>query len=122
MRIAIGCLAVSLIVYLLASIPYDILREERYRLYGESRTTGVVTAVQTVPDTDGSSRYVIAYKFADGEGFVRQDEAPVPRTLWEKFQPGSRVMVLFVRSRPHMARIEGEIEPGFQVWLRKILN
>lgn len=121
-RVVIGAMAVMLIVYLLSLVPYDILREERHRLYGESRTTGVVTVVRSDGDPSDGSRFVAEYKYIDEDGYARQAVAPLPQAVWEKLQPGSRIVVMFVRARPHVVRVQGEIEPRFQVWLRGVLN
>ncbi len=121
-RLCGGTVVVALILYLFSLVPYDILREERHRMYGEVRTTGIVTEVRTDGDPADGSRFVMGYKYIDEDGFARQADALLPRDVWEKMQPGSLVHVFFVRARPHLARIEGEIEPGFQVWLRGMLR
>ncbi len=121
-RIGIGVLGVAAIVYILSLVPYDILREERHRMYGEARTTGIITGVRTDDVAIAGSRFVAEYKFIDGDGYARQALAPLPRELWDKLQPGSKVQVLFVRPLPHLVRMVGEIEPPFQIWLRSVLR
>lgn len=116
-RVCIGALAIALIVYLLSLIPYDILREERFRLYGEAKTTGVV-----LETSGGGDSYQLAYKFVDQDGFARTVVAPVPKDIWQRYHPGNRIYVFYPRSQPGLSRIEGEIEPPFQVWLRNVLN
>lgn len=120
-RYGLGVLACALIIFILWQIPYDILREERYRIYGETRTTGVVVEVNA--DSTGESYpFVIRYKYLDMDGIARDTTAPLPREIWEMFRPGNKVDVFYITSRPHMARIAGEIEPAFQLWIREILQ
>lgn len=121
-RKLIGVIAVALIVFALWNVPYDILREERFRLYGETRTTGLVTEIRTETGSDNSREYFIDYKYIDQDGFARVEVAPLPKKLWDKFRPGSRVEVLYVTGRPGLVRIPGEIEPKFQIWLRNLLD
>lgn len=121
-RFGLGIAAVSLIIYVLSILPYDILREERFRIYGESRTTGVVTGVKSVIDPSSSQCFRVEYKFIDDDGYARQGTADMPESKWKLIRPGSRIVVLYVRSRPELVRVEGEIEPPFQVWLRKVLH
>lgn len=112
----------ALIIIALWQIPYDILREERFRVYGETRTAGVVTETHTVVAENGKRRYLIEYKYVDQDGFARTATAPLPDDLWKQYRPGSRIDVLYIRSKPGMSRIIGEIEPVFQVWLRRMLD
>lgn len=121
-RKLLGLAAVALIVFVLWGLPYDILREERYRLYGETRTTGLVTEVGTAVGSDDVREYFIDYKYIDHDGFARESQAELPKKIWDRFQPGSRVEVLYVSGRPALVRIPGEIEHPFQTWLRNTLD
>ena len=120
-RFAAGCLACAAIVFALWSIPYDVLREERLRLYGETHTTGVVTQVRT-DESHENRRYLIDYKYVDQDGFARQATAPLPKDLWERFRPGHRTPVFYANPKPGLSRVPGEIEPAFQLWLRGLLH
>ena len=121
-RIIIGILAVAAIVYGLSSLPYDVLRMERHRLFGEMRTIGRVTALRTDVVPQEGLRHFIDYKYIDGDGLARQGTARVPRDLWIQFYTGARLNVLFARSKPSLSRIPGEIETPFQQWLRQMLD
>lgn len=123
MRFMLGVVAVAAIVWGLSCVPYDILREERFRLMGETQTSGVVLAMYTnntasSPDT----RFVIKYKFVDPDGYARTILAPLPQNIWELCTPGSQVNVFYPSSKPEFARIPGEVEPAFQAWLRSVLD
>ena len=121
-RIIIGILAVVAIVYGLSALPYDVLRVERYRLFGEVRTIGRVTALRTDVTRQEGLRYFIDYKYIDRDGLARQGTARIGRDLWIQFSTGDRLNVLFARSRPSLSRIPGEIETPFQHWLRRMLD
>lgn len=122
MRFLIGAAAVALIVIVLAQVPYGILREERFRLYGETRTTGVVMQIRTSSEAPDDQKFLIDYKYLDQDGHVRYATAALPQELWMRFKPGHRLDVLYVRSHPDLSRVGGEIEPRFQVWLRSVLQ
>lgn len=122
LRRVIGLLAVTAIAFALYQIPYDILREERLRLYGETHTMGLVTEVRSNAIDPADSRFVIRYKYVDRDGFAREADAPVPKEVWQQLSPGDRVEVLYVNSRPQLSRIPDEIEPAFQTTLRSLLN
>jgi len=120
-RYAIGVLSCALIVFFLWQIPYDILREERFRIYGETATTGIVLEVGADASVDGYP-FTIKYKFVDTDGYAREAVAPLPRELWEQYRPGSPIEVFYITSRAEISRVKGEIEPAFQIWLREKLQ
>jgi len=117
-----GCLAVAFIVYALSMVPYDILRAERFRIYGETFTVGVVTALRTEAAASDGSRFFVDYKYVDTDGLVRTATARLPHDQWERYRPGQRIDVLYARQRPAISRTPGEIEPRFQLWLRAMLR
>lgn len=122
MRRLFGVIAIALIIFLLSEIPYDILREERFRLFGEMRTTGIVLAVHSDGAAAPGKTYSIDYKYIDQDGYAHETSAPLARNVWETYHPGSRLEVIYVRSRPDLTRVKGEVEPAFQVWLRNVLE
>ncbi|BCS90112.1 DUF3592 domain-containing protein [Pseudodesulfovibrio sediminis] len=123
LRLIVGVIAVSLILWALYSIPYDILREERARLYGEIVTSGQVLEVRTdVTPRYPEARLVIRYTYVDPDGFARFAEARIPDSQWQKFQPGAVIEVIYGRTQPALVRVPGEVEPRFQVWLRELIN
>jgi len=119
-RYATGTLACALIIFILWLLPYDILREERYRIYGETRTSGMVLEMGADPTTDYP--FMIRYKYIDADGIAREAMAPLDRERWEEYRPGNSIDVFYIRSRPNIVRITGELEPPFQLWLRDILQ
>ena len=123
LRRSLGAITIIAIIWAFYSIPYDILREERFRVFGEERTTGLVLAVEadkTAPNPN--DRFYIKYKYVDPDGFAHTTIAPLPHDIWQKFYPGSRVVVFYARSRTRLARIPGEIQPPFQIWLHNLLH
>ncbi|WP_319468455.1 DUF3592 domain-containing protein [uncultured Pseudodesulfovibrio sp.] len=121
-RVVLGLAAVTLICVFLYHVPYDVLREERLRLYGEDHTTGLVIAVSTTAATSDGSRYTVDYKYVDNDGFVRQASAFLPHDVWKRYRPGDRIEVMFASGHPDLSRVRDEIEPAFQEWLRRMLD
>ncbi len=119
-RKLIGIITIALIVFVLSQIPYELLREERFRLYGETRTTGIVTDVYTA--NDHGRYFIVGYKYIDQDGFAHTAQAPLPKAIWQKFGPGSRIEVFYASGQPQLARVRGELEPAFQIWLRRLLH
>lgn len=122
LRILIGLVAVAAIVYVLSALPYEVLRQERHRLFGEEVTIGRVTALRTDAAPQKGLQYFIDYKYVDQDGLARTGTAQVGRGLWIQFQTGARLNVLFARSRPGLSRIPGQVETPFQMWLRRMLD
>ncbi|MDC0336441.1 DUF3592 domain-containing protein [Pseudodesulfovibrio sp.] len=122
MRYLFGAVMVTLIIYVISQLPYDILREERFRLFGETHTTGIVTEVRTGETADMGSRFLIEYRYTDGDGYPHQAVAALPKSVWERYRAGSRIEAIYATSRPRLVRVKQEIEPPFQVWLRGILH
>jgi hypothetical protein len=121
-RFLIGVTAIACIIFSLSLVPYDILRAERFRLFGETMTTGIVTSVSTKAGTEDGSRFFIEYKYVDSDGLARHASARLPQQDWQRLRPGTRIEVLFARQRPGLSRVRHEIEPPFQQWLRRMLH
>lgn len=122
-RLVIGSVVVGLIIWGLVSIPYDILREERFRLFGEEITSGLVMTARS--DDSGEhpgASLIIEYKYVDPDGYARRGEARLPDSLWQRHRPGATITVILVRGRSDMSRIPDEVEPAFQVWLRDLMD
>lgn len=123
LRLLLGVVAVALIVWGLAAVPYEVLREERYRLFGEELTSGLVLEVRT--DESGEhpgARLLVQYKYVDSDGYAHRAAARIPDALWQQYQPGAVVRVLLAHGMPEISRIPDEVEPAFQVWLRDLMN
>nr|WP_319542634.1 hypothetical protein [uncultured Pseudodesulfovibrio sp.] len=122
-RYVFGAAAISCLVWAFYSIPYDILREERARLYGEVLTSGLVLAVSS--DEAGGmpeARLIVEYKYVDPDGYARIASARLPNNMWQKYRPGASIEVIFARTRPDLVRVPDEVEPAFQVWLRGLMD
>ena len=123
LRIVLGTVAVVCLIWAFASIPYDLLREERARLYGEEATTGVVLSVRSDVSPDyPDAGLVVDFKYVDPDGFARTASARMPDSEWMKYRSGMTIKVVFVRNRPDIVRLPGEVEPAFQLWLRDLMN
>jgi len=121
-RFLFGCVAVAAIVFALAQLPYGVLREERARIFGEVGTVGVVEAVRSEAVPQGGMLFFLDYKYVDHDGLLRRSTSRVGAPAWRRFSPGSRVRVLYARSKPELARVPGQIFPPFQAWLRRVLD
>lgn len=123
LRLVLGTVIVAFLVWAFASLPYDLLREERARLYGEEATAGVVLSVRSDVSPDyPEAGVVVEYKFVDPDGFARTASARMPDSEWTKYRPGKTIKVVFVRNRPDIVRLPGEVEPAFQLWLRDLMD
>lgn len=123
MRLVAGTIIVACLVWAFVSLPYDVLREERARLYGEEATTGVVLAVRSDADPGfPNAGLIVEYKYIDPDGFARTASARMENSNWPRFRPGHPVKVIYVRNRPNIVRLPGEVEPPFQLWLRALMN
>jgi len=123
LRIVAAALILAAAFLALYNIPYDVLRQERVRLYGERRTSGLV--LETFTDTGAPSpgdRYGIKYKYVDPDGYAHTAVARLALDDWRQYRPGSPVPVYYAVSWTDLSRIPGEIEPHFQTWLREALN
>lgn len=122
-RLVFGSVVVGCLVWAFYSIPYDILREERARLYGEELTSGLVLAVSSDEAADmPEARLIVKYKYVDPDGYARIAFARLPNSLWQRYRPGATIEVIFVRTRPDLSRVPDEVEPAFQVWLRDLID
>jgi len=120
-RLVFGCLAIGLVVWLLAQVPYEVLREERLRLFGEVRTTGMVEALRSESVPGEGMRFFVAYKYVDQDGLLQRSESRIEPGVWRRFSPGDKLHVLYVRTRPDLSRVGGQIDQPFQMWLRGVL-
>lgn len=120
-RAAVGLAVTIAAIWLISLVPYEMLREERARAFGEIRTTGQVVS-KKIQEDDGEPLYLIKYKYFDLDGLRRTGMANMPQRWWKQFRRGSAVTVYFARSRPTLSRIRHMVEPKSQVWLRNWLR
>lgn len=119
---AVWILGAAGVLWLLFSLPYDILRNERLRAFGEVETRGLVRSKAEIQADDGQTLYMIQYMYEDESGLLRQAEAPFPPDIYEVLEPGDRITVYFARVEPTIVRVNGQIEPWLQDRLRKFLG
>lgn len=122
-RFLAGVAVTGLVVWLLYLIPYDILREERARLFGEEVTSGEVLSVESdeSPEFPGA-KLIVEYRYVDPDGFARRAKARIPDNLWQRYRKGAVIKVIYGRTQPGLVRVPDEIEPAFQTWLRNVLH
>lgn len=123
LRFFLGTVVVVGIAWGVVSLPYDILREERARLYGEKSTTGQVVSVQAdESDSHPGARLLVEYHYVDPDGFSHTATARLPDNLWQRYRKGAVIRVIYVHNRPEIVRLPDEVEPSFQVWLRNLME
>ena len=115
-------LAAAGLLWALYSVPYDILRTERLRAYGEVETRGVVQGKSESRDANGRTLLLVEYVYEDGSGLLRKAEAPFDPDRYAVFQPGDPLTVFYARADPTIVRAEGQIEPWLQERLRTFLG
>ncbi len=115
-------LAAAALIWGLYSLPYDILRTERIRAYGEEETQGVVLDRIESADKDGRPLFLVRYAFQDDSGLTRQAEAPFPEDFYRTLRPGDPLRIFYARANPAVVRAQGQLEPWFQAHLRRFLQ
>lgn len=96
-------------------IPYDEIRTERIRAFGEKAAVGIVIDKnirkgQISPSVEGKKNYMIKYRFIDPSGLPRERSANVDTNFWRKVTKGESVIVHFAKAEPGISRIEHEEE------------
>ncbi|MGE4293388.1 MAG: hypothetical protein AB7E32_14405 [Desulfovibrio sp.] len=108
-----------LVLWTLARIPYALLREERIRSFGETRTT--VWVLERLP-SDSRDSGLLRVRYRGPDGRAREAVLPVRREVWSSTVPGSGVVGFVARADPSLCRLRGQIEAPFQIWLRNALG
>jgi hypothetical protein len=111
----------ALVLLALTRVPYETLREERIRAFGEEPALGVVTARRTVPAQEGE-RHELTYRYRGPDGVARLRSAPFPADVWHASAPGTTLEVYFASGEPNLSRARFEVEDGFRVWLREAVR
>lgn len=96
-------------------IPYDEIRTERIRAFGEKTAVGIVIdknirKEQISPSVEEKASYMIKYRFIDPSGLPRERSASVDTNFWRKVTRGESVIVHFAKAEPGISRIENEEE------------
>lgn len=116
LRILLGLVLIALIVLVLSSIPYGVLREERSRaLYGESRSVGIILERSEAEKS-------IVYQYIDTDGRPRKGRSILGEDGWKLYGDADRIPIWFTHGQPWLVRAHGEEEPLFQTWLRRVVK
>lgn len=108
------CFATAFLV-LLWSIPYQDIRVERVRAFGEAKAVGTVTNKSF--SAVNSKVYYLTYSFVGPQGFSRTRTAEVTEKLWKSYHNGDYIEVIYAKAAPEIARIKGEVEGDFITFL-----
>lgn len=124
MQLVVGIGLCALCIWLLYKVPYQMLREERMRAMGETKTSGLVlkkyaTETSTKYETPW---YLVEYRYRDNSGFTRDDKAVIDKTMWDGLNAGDTIVVWFASGNPGLVRVEGQVESDLQVRLREWLK
>lgn len=113
-----------LFLWLLYKVPYQMLREERIRILGETYTSGEVLSKAQSKTTSKYETpwYTITFRYVDDDGYARTARAVMQEEVWRRLQPGSVVQVWFARAKPDLVRVKGMVESEMQVMLRNWLQ
>lgn len=115
---------VGLTLYLLYTVPYQMLRQERVRAFGEVETTGVAIVLEKGNTTTKYETpwYTVTYKYVDGSGYTRTAKSVIKGNAWHRLQPGSKFKLWYAKQKPDLVRVEHQIESDMQIWIRKWLR
>lgn len=109
-------LIIALIVLIsLFFIPYEEIRIERIRAFGESMAVGTVVGkkimnIDTMRIGDKIGNHVLTYRFIDPSGLARERSACVEIAFWNRVVPGDSVVVHFAKAEPGISRLQHELE------------
>ncbi|WP_018124880.1 DUF3592 domain-containing protein [Desulfovibrio oxyclinae] len=113
-----------LFLWLLYKVPYQMIREERVRLLGETKTTGEVLLKEKSSTSTSFETpwHTITFKYVDNDGYTRTEKVIMKEAYWQQLRPGSVVTVWFARAKPDLVRVEGMVESEMQTRLRNWLE
>ncbi|MEF2144906.1 MAG: hypothetical protein V3573_05630 [Desulfovibrionaceae bacterium] len=111
----------AFLVWLFTQIPYDILREERFRAMGENRIT-VWIVDKKMDTTDGLTRKLLFYRYKDADGITRQSVVSADESTWNATRIGTPLAGFAAKVAPGLSRIIGQEEEPFRLWLRNALG
>ena len=119
LRTALALILTGAVLWLLSQVPYQILREERIRAFGETEVRAVVTGV-AVDDSGTGRTWLATYRYIGPEGMTRERRAAFPPEVWERLAPGRVITVYYANGEPNISRAQLEAESAFRVGLRRL--
>ena len=107
-------------------IPYQEIRLERIRAFGENEAVGTVLEKiyknphANNPSNDQQIKQLIRYRFIDPLGQPQERIASVSDMEWNKLSPGDNIIVYYAKAAPRISRIKNEKESAVIKLLSKI--
>jgi len=107
-------------------IPYQEIRIERIRSFGENEAVGTVLEKiykkphANNPSNDQLTEQLIRYRFIDTLGQPQERIASVSEMEWKKLSPGDNIIVYYAKAAPRISRIKNEKESAVVKLLSKI--
>lgn len=105
----------ALFLTALWNIPYNEIRTERIRSFGEKKAIGMITAREVTGKKH--INYWLTYSFVDPLGICRKRSVAVSKKCWEKHLGGDSIKVIYPVAQPGLSRIKGEIESPFVIFM-----
>ncbi|SDK87273.1 hypothetical protein SAMN05660337_1524 [Maridesulfovibrio ferrireducens] len=96
-------------------IPYQEIRIERIRAFGENKAVGIV-----IEKIDRKVEQLIRYRFIDPLGQAQERVASISDKNWEKLSPGDNIVVYYAKAAPRISRVKNEKESAIVKILSKI--
>ncbi len=121
MRRSLAVVLTATFLWLLTQIPYDIIRQERIRAFGEEPTQALVVSKSASLGLEGELHQII-YRYVGPEGLNRQREAIFDAHFWQSVRPGNSITIYYALGEPNLSRAHLEIEDPFRVWLRNAVR
>ncbi len=121
MKRSLAILLSATFLWLLTQIPYDIIRQERIRAFGEEPAQALVVSKSASLEPEGNKHQII-YRYIGPEGLSRQRKAEFDAPFWQSVRPGDSITVYYARGEPNLSRAHFEVEDSFRVWLRQTVR
>lgn len=115
-----------LFLCLLYIIPYQEIRIERIRAFGESKTIGTVLEKisanhdELQSSNDLKTEHFIRYQFIDPLGRPQEKIASIPDRQWQNLSTGDSIIVYYAKAAPRISRVKNENESDVIKFLSKI--
>ncbi|WP_419780534.1 hypothetical protein [Maridesulfovibrio sp.] len=111
----IAMLAALMVIAGYFFIPYQEIRLERIRAFGEKKVIGIVIEKKSRRGEHNSKqdhieRQTVKYRFVDNSGLPRERTATVKNNFWRRISRGDSVIVYYAKAAPEVSRIEHEKE------------
>lgn len=118
MKRSLAILLAATFLWMLTQIPYDIIRQERIRAFGETAAPAQVVGKDLLRE-NGEARHLVSYRYHGPEGQQRRRTALFPAKAWNAMRIGQAITIYYATGEPNLSRASGEQEESFRVWLRR---